>query len=208
MELINRLIVEFDKGLRTVLAPVHAARESPAAALDEPELSGGERQTAARLMRVNHTGEVCAQALYRGQALTARHAEVRSALEQAASEEEDHLGWCEARITELGGRKSLLNGLWYGASFVLGAASGLLGDRWNLAFLAETERQVEGHLEGHLQRLPQADVKSQAVLEQMREDEGKHAATAVAYGAAEMPAAGKAAMRLSSKFMTGSAYWV
>jgi 3-demethoxyubiquinol 3-hydroxylase len=208
MELVNRMIVEFDRGLRTLCAPAQALRDSPAANVGEAELSAAEKQRAARLMRVNHTGEVCAQALYRGQALTSRRSEVRDALDQASREEEDHLAWCELRLAELGSRKSLLNPLWYGGSFALGTLSGLLGDKWNLAFLAETERQVEGHLTGHLDKMPAADRKSQAILEQMREDEAKHAATALEHGAAEMPAPLKGAMRLGSKLMTSTTYWL
>ena len=158
-------------------------------------------------MRVNHSGEVCAQALYQGQALTARHAEVRDALHIASREEVDHLAWCEMRIAELGGRKSVFNPFWYGASFAMGALSGLLGDKWNLGFLVETERQVEGHLSGHLEKLPAADIRSRTILEQMRLDEIGHAATGISHGAAELPAPVKVAMRLTSKVMTQTAYW-
>jgi len=205
---LDRLILSFDTALRTVLAPGHAQRALPEAPAAGTTLSDSARREAARLMRVNHAGEVCAQALYQGQSLTARNPEVRAALEHAASEERDHLAWCEARITELGGRKSLLNPLWYGASFAMGAASGLLGDRWNLAFLAETERQVEGHLKGHLDRLPPEDRRTRAIVEQMKTDEAGHADTAVAHGAAEMPLPVKAAMKLTSKLMTTGSYWV
>ncbi len=154
---LDRVITAFDTGLRTLLAPAHSARAVPGAALAEPEMTATERDLAASLMRVNHTGEICAQALYQGQVLTARNAEARAALEQAAAEETDHLAWTAHRIDELGGRASLLNPLWYAGSFALGAAAGLLGDKWNLGFLAETELQVEGHLEGHLDRLPAQD---------------------------------------------------
>lgn len=205
---LDQLIIAFDKGLRTVFAPAHGARPTPGGTLEEARLPAEERQTVARLMRVNHSGEVCAQALYQGQALTARNRQAQQALEQASREEVDHLAWCEQRLDELGGRKSLLNPLWYGASFALGACSGLLGDRWNLGFLAETERQVEGHLSGHLARLPAADRKSRAVLEQMKLDELQHAQSALEHGAAALPPAVKFAMKLTSKVMTQAAYWV
>ena len=156
---VDELIVAFDKGLRTVFGAAQSSRATPGEELPEAGLTGSERTLAASLMRVNHTGEICAQALYQGQALTARNARARSALEQAAQEETEHLAWTEARIHELGGRKSLLNPLWYAGSFAIGAAAGLLGDRWNLGFLAETERQVVTHLEGHLGRLPKDDMR-------------------------------------------------
>jgi ubiquinone biosynthesis monooxygenase Coq7 len=159
-------------------------------------------------MRVNHVGEVCAQALYQGQSLTARDPEARTTLERAAHEEEDHLAWSAERIRELGGRPSLLNPLWYGGSLALGLGAGLLGDRWNLAFLAETERQVEEHLSGHLAKLPAADRRTRAVVEAMRSDEAKHRDTAIALGAAELPAPAKAAMRFAAKIMTTVAYRV
>ena len=184
---LDRLITAFDNGLRTLLAPAHSARAVPGAALAEPEMTAPERQVAAALMRVNHTGEICAQALYQGQALTARNATARAALEQAAAEETDHLAWTAQRIEELGGRASLLNPLWYAGSFALGAAAGFLGDKWNLGFLAETERQVEGHLEGHLDRLPAQDEKSRAIVNEMKVDEARHARTALEHGAAELP---------------------
>ena len=166
------------------------------------------RADAAALMRVNHVGEICAQALYQGQALTARDAGARDALEQASREEQDHLAWSAERIRELGGRPSLLNPLWYAGSLAIGAVAGALGDRWNLAFLAETERQVEEHLSGHLSKLPAADGRTRAVVEAMRSDEAKHRDTAIALGAAELPAPAKAAMRLAAKIMTTVAYRV
>src|SRR5436190_24181639 len=158
---IDRLIGEFDRALRAVAGVATAARPSPGQAKPEADLGAGERAHAAALMRVNHVGEVCAQALYQGQALTARDAPARAALEQAAREEQDHLAWSAERIRELGGRPSLLNPLWYAGSLAIGAFAGALGDRWNLAFLAETERQVEEHLTGHLDALPAADRRSQ-----------------------------------------------
>ena len=205
---LDRLITAFDNGLRTLLAPAHSARAVPGAALAEPEMTAPERQVAAALMRVNHSGEICAQALYQGQALTARNASARAALEQAAVEETDHLAWTAQRIEELGGRASLLNPLWYAGSFALGAAAGFLGDKWNLGFLAETERQVEGHLEGHLDRLPAQDEKSRAIVNEMKVDEARHARTAVDHGAAELPEPVKLAMKLGSRIMTRTAYWI
>jgi ubiquinone biosynthesis monooxygenase Coq7 len=205
---LDRLITAFDNGLRTLLAPAHSARAVPGAALAEPEMTAPERQVAAALMRVNHTGEICAQALYQGQALTARNATARAALEQAAIEETDHLAWTAQRIEELGGRASLLNPLWYAGSFALGAAAGFLGDKWNLGFLAETERQVEGHLEGHLDRLPAQDEKSRAIVNEMKVDEARHARTAVDHGAAELPKPVTLAMKLGSRVMTRTAYWI
>jgi ubiquinone biosynthesis monooxygenase Coq7 len=205
---LDRLIVGFDRGLRTVFASAHSLRPIPGAKIEEAEMAAAERVLAASLMRVNHSGEVCAQALYQGQAMTARDSGARQALEQAAAEETEHLAWTEHRIEELGGRKSLLNPFWYAGSFAIGAAAGLLGDRWNLGFLAETERQVVTHLEGHLDRLPAGDEKSRAIVEQMRDDEARHATSALQHGAAELPSPVKLAMRLSSRVMTGVAHWI
>lgn len=204
----DRLIISFDRGLRTVFGPAKSRRPVPGDGLTVDALEDNERRHVAALMRVNHTGEICAQALYQGQALTARNAQVEEQLEQAAFEETEHLAWTESRIDELGGRKSLLNPVWYAGSFAIGAIAGALGDRWNLGFLAETERQVERHLKLHLQRLPAEDHKSRAILEQMKEDEARHATAALAGGAAELPDPVKLLMRLSSKVMTGVAYWV
>jgi len=205
---LDELILAFDKGLRTVFAPAQSMRETPGRGLAEADMTEEQRRLSASLMRVNHTGEICAQALYQGQALTARNPGAKAALEQAAREETEHLAWTERRIEELGGRKSLMNPLFYAGSFAIGAAAGLIGDRWNLGFLAETERQVVVHLEGHLQRLPAQDGKSRAIVELMKEDEARHATSAVGHGAAELPEPAKAAMRLSSKVMTGTAYWL
>lgn len=206
--MLDRLIIEFDKGLRTLLAPAQTLRPLPGRELPEADMSAEEKRLAAALMRINHCGEICAQALYQGQALTARNAEVKSALDQAAWEETEHLNWCETRIQELGGRKSLLNPLWYTGSLALGALAGALGDKWNLGFLAETEHQVEKHIEGHLGRLPPQDEKSRAILEQMKADEIHHATTALEHGGADLPLPVKFAMKLSSKVMTRTAYWV
>ena len=205
---IDALIGEFDRALRAVAGVAEAERSSPAAGVAEAELSATEREHAAALMRVNHVGEVCAQALYQGQALTARDTHARVALEQAAREEQDHLAWSAERIRELGGRPSLLNPLWYAGSLAIGALAGALGDRWNLAFLAETERQVEEHLTGHLATLPAGDRRTRAVVEAMRADEARHRASAIELGAAEMPDEVKRAMRLASKVMTTVAYRV
>ncbi len=205
---IDQFIVGFDKGLRTLFAQAQTLRPVPGDALPDVALDETQRKIAASLMRVNHSGEVCAQALYQGQALTAREPSAKQALEQAAQEETEHLAWTERRIAELGGSKSMLNPLFYAGSFALGAASGLLGDKWNLGFLAETERQVVRHLEGHLERLPAEDQKSRAIIEQMRDDEARHATSAVSHGGAELPAPVKAAMKASSKVMTETAYWL
>jgi 3-demethoxyubiquinol 3-hydroxylase len=159
-------------------------------------------------MRVNHTGEICAQALYQGQALTARRADVREKMEQAAREENDHLAWTEARIREVGGHTSYLNPLFYAGSFALGAVAGLVGDKWSLGFLAETERQVVDHLNTHLSRLPAQDERSRAIVERMREEEGHHATVAIEAGAAELPAPVKRLMRFSSKLMTTTTHWI
>ena len=205
---LDELIVAFDKGLRTVFAPAHSARAVPGEELPHAELSAAERSHAAALMRVNHTGEVCAQALYQGQALTARNPAAREALDRAAQEETEHLAWTGRRIAELGGQQSLLNPFFYAGSFAIGAVAGLLGDRWNLGFLAETERQVVAHLDGHLSRLPAADEKSRAVVEQMKADEARHATSALEQGGAELPAPAKAAMRAASRVMTETSYWI
>lgn len=208
MSKIDDLIVQFDLGLRTLLAPARTSRPLPGQRLDEAEMSAEQKRSSAALMRVNHCGEICAQALYQGQALTARAPEIQRSLEVAAQEETEHLNWCESRIHDLGGRKSLLNPAWYAGSLALGALAGAAGDRWSLGFLAETERQVVRHLEGHLQRLPAEDVKSRAVVEQMKEDEARHAATAIGEGGAELPAPVRLAMKFSAKLMTRTAYWI
>ncbi|MDP2025209.1 2-polyprenyl-3-methyl-6-methoxy-1,4-benzoquinone monooxygenase [Sulfuriferula sp.] len=205
---LDKLIIEFDKGLRTLLAPAQSARPLPGRNLPEAALSDADKQHAAALMRVNHVGEVCAQALYQGQALTARNPDTKAALDEAAREETEHLAWCEARITALGGRKSLLNPLWYSGALAMGMTAGALGDKWNLGFLAETERQVEAHLHGHLDSLPAADAKSRAVVEQMKQDEARHADTAVAHGGRALPKVVAGLMRAASKVMTATAYRV
>ena len=208
MNLIDRLITEFDQGLRTVLAEAQSVRPFPDQGKAESEMSAEEKRHAAALMRINHTGEVCAQALYNGQALTARNPATEEALREASQEETEHLAWCEKRIKELGSHKSLLNPLWYAGSFTLGAVAGALGDKWNLGFLAETEKQVGKHIEGHLERLPAQDEKSRAVLEQMAIDEARHANTAIEHGGVPLPLPVKLAMKLSSKVMTKTVYWI
>jgi ubiquinone biosynthesis monooxygenase Coq7 len=205
---IDDLIVEFDKGLRTLAGTPRAARPMPAGDADPGALSPEERQEAAALMRVNHCGEVCAQALYQGQAIASDNAELKRALEQAAREEEDHLAWAEQRIEELGGRTSLLNPLWYAGSLAIGFVAGKFGDAWNLGFLKETERQVERHLQGHLDRLSAADTRTRAVVSAMQRDEVGHARTAEALGARELPRPVKDAMAAVAKVMTTVSYRV
>jgi len=204
---IDAFIAEFDQALRAASGQAPAgARPSPARAHAEQPLGESDRRHAAALMRVNHVGEICAQALYQGQRLTARDPATREALERAATEEGDHLAWCMERIGELGGRPSLLNPLWYAGALAFGAAAGALGDRWNLAFLAETERQVEEHLTGHLAALHPADARTRGVVAAMREDEARHRETALRLGAAALPPPVSLAMRLAAKVMTTAAY--
>ena len=205
---LDDLIVPLDRALRTLFAPAHSAREVPGENLEDGAVEEGPRRLAGALMRVNHTGEICAQALYEGQLLVVRDPEVRTLLTRAANEETEHLAWTERRIDELGARKSLLNPLFYAGSFVLGATAGLLGDRWSLGFLAETEKQVEQHLDRHLERLPEADRKTRAIVEQMKTDESGHALAARRQGAAELPLPVRLAMRLASRVMTGTTRWI
>ena len=210
---IDHLLGEIGKAINILGAPARAARAlplaagSPAAAV-EPVLEEADRRHAARLMRVNHAGEVAAQALYRGQALTAREPQAATAMSQAAAEEIDHLAWCEQRIDELGGRVSLLNPLWYAGSFLIGSLAGALGDRASLGFLSETERQVESHLRDHLDRLPPGDRRSRAIVEQMQHDEVAHGAKAETLGATALPGWVKTGMRLTSRLMTRGSYWL
>jgi len=206
---LDRLICAADDSL-TVLFGRQAGtnRPDPADGIAEGDLTPAERNLSARLMRVNHVGEICAQALYQSQALTSRSDRVRKTLSLAALEEQDHLRWCEKRITSLGGRKSLLNPVWYLGSFTIGLAAGFAGDRINLAFLKETEKQVEGHLHSHLDRLPGKDLASRAVVSAMKEDEKEHGETAHRSGASELPLPMKSLMRLASRVMTGTAHWI
>lgn len=208
MNLVDKLICELDHALRTVAAPVSARRASPAGAIPAGGVECVDKHEAARLMRVNHCGELCAQALYRGQAMVARSAQIRGVLEHAAEEERDHLAWCQQRIEELGGRPSILNPAWYAASFCLGVASGAAGDKWSMGFLVETERQVEQHLEGHLERLPVNDDRSRAILTSMLSDEIKHGNAGEAHGAVALPLPIKGAMKLTSRLMTQSTRWI
>lgn len=203
---LDRLIVEFDKGLRTLLSEAHSARPHPDANTPDAPLDEAERKHAAGLMRINHSGEICAQALYQGQALTARDPAVQAELKQAAQEETEHLAWTARRVHELGGHLSVLNPLWYTGSLTLGAFAGLLGDKWNLGFLSETERQVGGHLQSHLGKLPAHDEKSRAIVQQMYVDETKHSDMAKRMGGAELSEPVKFAMKATSKILTHTAY--
>lgn len=204
--MLDQAIIEFDKALRTVFAPARSVRPVPGEDIPDAELSDAERAHAAALMRVNHVGEVCAQALYQGQSIMSRDPAIRDTLRQASQEETEHLAWTERRIAELGGRKSLLNPLWYGGALALGMLAGRFGDRWNLGFLAETERQVEQHLKTHLDTLPPDDQRSRAIVEQMKADEAAHAETAVRLGAHDLPAPAKAAMKAAARVMTTLSY--
>jgi len=205
----DRALIGVDQTLRTLFGrPALTGRARPGKGHDDVELTDHEQRHIGRLMRVNHTGEVCAQALYQGQALTARNRDVREGLERSAREENDHLAWCEERIDELGGRKSVLNPLWFAGSFAMGSLAGFAGDRWSLGFVVETERQVEDHLESHIAQVPADDYRTRAILEQMKLDEAHHAAVATAAGGAELPGPIKLAMRTVSKVMTRGAYWV
>lgn len=207
--LIDRVIAQVDVGIQTLFgSPSGTGRTSPAEGLPEPDLSKQERRHTARLMRVNHCGEICAQALYQGQAITARNPALRQALEHAAVQENDHLAWCEARLLRLGSHVSYLNPLFYIGSLGIGALAGATGDRWSLGFLAQTEEQVVQHLSKHLQRLPQQDQPSRAIVDQMRLDEGDHATAAIEAGAAPLPEPLRRLMRLSARAMTGTTYWI
>lgn len=209
LNLFDRLLAEVDHSLRTTLAkPTTTERSYPAQDIQtEHELSNEERQLSGRLMRINHAGEVAAQGLYRGQALTAKLPDTRIQMERAAQEENDHLDWCERRLNELETHKSLLNPLWYWGSFSLGAAAGVAGDQWSLGFVKETEEQVENHLDKHLSKLPASDLPSKAVLEQMKADEIEHGQMAAAAGGKTLPwPVRKLLMPMVSKAMTASAY--
>jgi ubiquinone biosynthesis monooxygenase Coq7 len=206
---IDTLLFHVDDTIRTVFgSPQSAGRPNPADEIPQPDLSTTERTQSARLMRVNHTGEICAQALYQGQALTAQHAELRTQLAQAALEEGDHLAWCKTRLKELDSHASLLNPLFYAGSFVIGAVNGKVGDRWNLGFLAETERQVVNHLEEHLNRLPSQDQKSRAILEKMKAEEMAHENHAQSAGGIKLPLPIRSLMRATAKVMTKSTFWI
>lgn len=201
--------MNFDQALRTVFGkPQVTERTPPDTDLQQSELSKEEARHVAGLMRINHAGEVCAQALYQGQALTAKLPNVREKMERAAQEENDHLAWCENRLKELGDHTSYLNPFWYGGSFAIGALAGLAGDKWSLGFVVETERQVVKHLDSHLQQIPSQDEKSRAILEQMKIDEGHHATVALQAGGAELPTPVKKLMQTTSKLMTRTTYWL
>jgi ubiquinone biosynthesis monooxygenase Coq7 len=207
--MIDELIMNMDKGLQTVFGrPIPTDRPDPAANIAETEMTEEERRMSEGFMRVDHSGEVCAQAMYQGQALTARSAIVREKMAQSAWEENDHLVWCENRVKELGGRLSYLDPFWYFGSFTLGVIAGIAGDKWSLGFVAETERQVVRHLDSHLERLPAHDLKSRAILDLMKEDELHHATVAIETGAAELPDVIKGLMKSTSKVFTGLTYYI
>ncbi|MCW9047912.1 MAG: 2-polyprenyl-3-methyl-6-methoxy-1,4-benzoquinone monooxygenase [Gammaproteobacteria bacterium] len=206
---IDQLIVQSDHALRTIFGkPATTERVNPSQDTAESKLNETERKLSSSLMRVNHSGEVSAQALYQGQALTARLDTVRESMQRAALEENDHLAWTEQRLNELSSQKSLLNPVWYGGSFAIGAIAGLLGDKWSLGFVAETEHQVIRHLDEHLEKLPENDARSEAVLKQMKTDEAFHATVALEGGGAELPWPVKKLMSAMSKVMTTSAYYI
>jgi ubiquinone biosynthesis monooxygenase Coq7 len=206
--ILDRLIGEIDKAIKVLASPARAGRAPPDPSGGELDLNDRERQESIRLMRVNHSGEIAAQALYQGQALTARNGVVAAAMRRAASEEMDHLAWCEERLRELHGRTSLLNPLWYAGSLAIGALAGAVGDRASLGFVAETEKQVEVHLRGSKDRLPAADHRSRAIVDAMTHDEVAHGAQAATLGADELPFPLRSAMRLTSRVMTKSSYWL
>ena len=207
MSPIDRLILEFDTALRSVVGGAHAHRPTPGSDFGgNSSLDAVERKHAAGLMRVNHVGEVCAQALYQSQKLVARNPEIQEMLEHSGQEEMDHLAWCETRLQELGSHTSYLNPLWYAGSFVIGLAAGLAGDKWSLGFVAETEKQVENHLESHLEKLPKEDQRSRAIVDQMRVDEIAHGQAAKSAGGVNLPEPIQKIMHAMSKVMTTTAY--
>lgn len=203
------LIDHADRVLRTLAGHAKTTgRNNPADSASHAELSDEEAKLSARLMRVNHAGEVAAQALYQGQALTARNKGVQEKLKQAAEEENDHLAWCRKRVNELGEHTSRLDPIWYASSLAIGAVAGLAGDKWNLGFLAETEKQVVDHIDNHLEQLPEADQKTRAILQQMYVDENQHATTAIEQGGADLPEPIKQGMAVVSKIMTKTSFWI
>jgi ubiquinone biosynthesis monooxygenase Coq7 len=206
--MIDRLIIEFDKSLRTLFADAPTTRKVPGTGLSEADLSESERAHAAALMRVNHSGEICAQALYQGQSLTSTDAAARDALRVAAYEETEHLNWTSSRIRELNGRTSALNPFWYLGALGIGVVAGKCGNTWNLGFLAETERQVEAHLLSHLDRLSDRDIRSRAIIDQMKVDEAAHAGMAREMGGRGLPLLVRTAMKVASGVMTRVAYYV
>lgn len=207
MALIDRFIIEFDTALRSVVGGAHAHRPTPGSDVQSTALLDvKEREHAAGLMRVNHVGEVCAQALYQSQKLVARNPEIRQMLDHSGQEEMDHLAWCETRLQELGSHTSYFNPIWYAGSFAIGLAAGLAGDKWSLGFVAETEKQVENHLESHLKKLPAEDERSRAIVDQMRIDEIEHGQAAISAGGAVLPEPIQKLMQAMSKVMTSTAY--
>jgi len=206
---LDRLLASANNALRTVAAPAgHSARSNPAENIIDADLDAQQKRHAAGLMRINHAGEVAAQALYQGHAAVARDKDIEEQMQRAADEEFDHLAWCEQRINELGEDVSKLSPFWYAGAFAIGAASGVLGDKWSLGFIAETERQVCAHLDSHLDSLPEKDAKSRAIVEQMRDEEEEHGENAIDAGAAELPAPVRRLMQVTAKVMTKTAYWV
>ena len=204
----DRLLVTASNALETLFAKPNARRPYPAAQTEDDQLTDEEKERSARYMRVNHVGEICAQALYQSAALTARSQETIDQMREASNEEEDHLAWCEQRISDLGGRKSLLNPLWYAGSFAIGSAAGLAGDKWSLGFVAETEHQVVSHLQDHLGKLPENDLASKQVVTQMQIDEQMHKDAAIAQGASDLPKPVKSMMAIAAKIMTRTAHWI
>lgn len=205
---LDQLLNLIDTGLRTVFVTPETSRPNPAADIAEAELSSAQRDLAGRLMRINHAGEVAAQGLYQGQALTAKLPDVRAKMEQAAVEENDHLNWCANRVKELGTHTSYLDPFWYMGSVTIGALAGIAGDKWSLGFVAETEKQVVSHLDSHLQQISETDQKTRVILEQMKADEGKHATVALQAGGVTLPLPIKGLMQLTSLVMTRTAYWL
>jgi ubiquinone biosynthesis monooxygenase Coq7 len=206
---LDRLLASANNALRTVSTPAgRPARENPAVGVGEGNLDKRQRAHAAGLMRINHAGEVAAQGLYQGHAAIARDTSIEQQMQRAANEEFDHLAWCEQRLAELGAAPSRLSPFWYAGAFAIGAASGALGDRWSLGFIAETERQVCEHLESHFERLPKNDARSRVILERMHEEEAEHGENAVDAGAAELPTSIKRLMKLTARVMTRTAYWL
>lgn len=206
---LDRLLAGADDALRTIAAPAgRPARDNPAGLIKDPPLTTSQKSHAAGLMRVNHAGEVAAQALYKGHASVARDTSIERQMQQAAAEELDHLAWCEQRIHELGEQPSRLSPVWYAGAYAIGAVSGILGDKWSLGFIAETEKQVVEHLDSHLDGLPAEDARSRAIIEQMRDEEAEHGENALAAGAADLPQPVKRLMRLTAKVMTRTAYWL
>ena len=206
--LIDQALIQLQAAFMTLCGPANYTRPNPADGLEATHLEASETQTSIRYMRVNHTGEICAQALYRSQWLMCRNKRIKAMLENSAIEETDHLGWCHARLESLGGKRSSLNLLWYSQSFLIGLCAGWMGDAWNLGFIEETEKQVEAHLTRHLSKLPIADLKSRAIIMQMKADEIAHGKTAHDLGAASLPKAVTCLMTAQSRLMTSITYWL